>query len=170
MKTNLFILLSVAFFACSEGKKSEEKEVSDEAKTEVAMEAIEDHEMVVVIEAYFKLKDALVATDGEASKKAASKMLEKVKDQRPLGNLQESIKAISKTDKVEEQRKHFQMLSELLYAKAKTVENKEFSIYKQYCPMAFNNSGAYWLSKEEQIANPYFGDKMLRCGKVQEKI
>ena len=34
--------------------------------------------------------------------------------------------------------------------------------------MAFNNEGAYWLSKNENILNPYFGEKMLTCGYTQE--
>ena len=44
------------------------------------------------------------------------------------------------------------------------------TIYKQYCPMALNNTGGYWLSSEEKILNPYFGDKMLKCGKIDSKI
>ncbi|NJN26228.1 MAG: DUF3347 domain-containing protein [Cyclobacteriaceae bacterium] len=36
--------------------------------------------------------------------------------------------------------------------------------------MAFNDEGAFWLSKEEEIYNPYFGDKMLKCGRMEEKI
>lgn len=36
--------------------------------------------------------------------------------------------------------------------------------------MVFNNKGGYWLSTEEEILNPYYGDKMLHCGKVTETI
>ena len=36
--------------------------------------------------------------------------------------------------------------------------------------MAFNDAGATWLSAEDQVLNPYFGDVMLRCGIVQETI
>jgi Cu(I)/Ag(I) efflux system membrane fusion protein len=36
--------------------------------------------------------------------------------------------------------------------------------------MANDNEGADWLSKEEQVQNPYFGDQMLTCGTVQETI
>ena len=42
--------------------------------------------------------------------------------------------------------------------------------YYDYCPMAFNNKGGYWLAKEDKIQNPYFGDKMLTCGSVEEKL
>jgi hypothetical protein len=44
------------------------------------------------------------------------------------------------------------------------------SIYVEYCPMANDNEGAYWLSNEKQIKNPYFGDAMLKCGSVKETI
>lgn len=37
-----------------------------------------------------------------------------------------------------------------------------------FCPMAFGNEGAYWLQTSEQIANPYFGAAMLRCGEIRE--
>ncbi|MBA4058359.1 MAG: hypothetical protein C0490_26815, partial [Marivirga sp.] len=43
-------------------------------------------------------------------------------------------------------------------------------LYLEYCPMANNNEGAYWLSNEKEIKNPYFGDKMLKCGSVKETI
>jgi len=43
-------------------------------------------------------------------------------------------------------------------------------VYKQYCPMAFDGKGAFWLSSSEEIRNPYYGDKMLKCGRVEETI
>ena len=36
--------------------------------------------------------------------------------------------------------------------------------------MADNDNGAYWLSKEEKVINPYFGDAMLKCGSVKQVI
>jgi membrane fusion protein, copper/silver efflux system len=39
-----------------------------------------------------------------------------------------------------------------------------------YCPMAFDDVGAYWLQAGREIANPYFGDEMLRCGVVRETV
>ncbi len=40
--------------------------------------------------------------------------------------------------------------------------------YLAYCPMAFNDKGAYWLQTDKQISNPYFGASMLRCGEIKE--
>lgn len=39
-----------------------------------------------------------------------------------------------------------------------------------YCPMAFNDAGAYWLQRRDSIFNPYFGAKMLRCGEVRQRL
>ncbi|MCE7909965.1 MAG: DUF3347 domain-containing protein, partial [Candidatus Omnitrophica bacterium COP1] len=37
-----------------------------------------------------------------------------------------------------------------------------------FCPMAFDNKGAYWIQTGDIIANPYFGSKMLRCGEIRK--
>ena len=38
-----------------------------------------------------------------------------------------------------------------------------------YCPMADGDKGAHWVQKDQpQIANPYFGASMLRCGVFKE--
>ena len=38
-----------------------------------------------------------------------------------------------------------------------------------YCPMADGEKGAHWVQKDQpQIANPYFGASMLRCGVFKE--
>ena len=39
-----------------------------------------------------------------------------------------------------------------------------------YLKLANSNKGAYWLSKEEVVMNPYFGDAMLKCGEVKQVI
>ena len=43
-------------------------------------------------------------------------------------------------------------------------------VYEQFCPMADNDNGAYWLSLSEVIENPYFGSKMMKCGSVESVI
>ena len=40
------------------------------------------------------------------------------------------------------------------------------SLFQAHCPMAFKNQGADWLQAGEEIANPYFGSKMFRCGEI----
>ncbi|HEY1025575.1 MAG TPA: hypothetical protein VGE26_10450, partial [Sphingobacteriaceae bacterium] len=52
----------------------------------------------------------------------------------------------------------------------KASKIKSGTVYKQYCPMAYDGNGAYWLANESDIRNPYYGDEMLECGEVKEEI
>jgi len=67
------------------------------------------------------------------------------------------------------QRAVFKPLSEqFILAIEKYGINQE--VYAQFCPMADNDKGGYWLSVEAKILNPYFGDHMLGCGEVAKTI
>jgi membrane fusion protein, copper/silver efflux system len=44
------------------------------------------------------------------------------------------------------------------------------ALYRAHCPMAFGNRGADWLQATEEIANPYFGAKMFRCGDIVGRL
>ncbi len=41
------------------------------------------------------------------------------------------------------------------------------TLYTVFCPMAFDNAGANWVQKGKEVNNPYFGQKMLRCGEIK---
>jgi Cu(I)/Ag(I) efflux system membrane fusion protein len=69
---------------------------------------------------------------------------------------------------VEVQRSHFETLSDNLISAVAYFGVEENTVYKQYCPMAFKDKGAFWLSGEKEIKNPYFGEAMLTCGEVKE--
>jgi len=120
---------------------------------------------VNLVENYLALKDALVATDGAKAQKAANDFLEVNNNDA----LTADLKAIAGSTDVATQRIAFEGLSANMYSIVK-AGGSETVLYKQYCPMAFNNKGAYWLAAEEQVNNPYFGDRMLHCGSVQETI
>jgi Cu(I)/Ag(I) efflux system membrane fusion protein len=74
-----------------------------------------------------------------------------------------------KKEDVEAQREQFGFLSQALI-NALTAFGVDGTYYVQHCPMAFDNTGANWLSNEEQIRNPYFGDMMLKCGTVTDEL
>ena len=136
-----------------------------------------------ITQAYITLKDHLVATDAAKSKSAAATLLEKLKSASGKGmekaaaewwelarsKMMTHATRISTTGDVEEQRRWFDLLSNELIATEKAF-GTERMLYVQYCPMAFDDRGAYWMSTEERILNPYFGDKMLRCGTVEEVL
>jgi len=88
---------------------------------------------------------------------------------RSYTNMMHHLEALRETDDIEEVRSEFRFLSDELVQAVRQF-GIEGVVYQQYCPMAFDDEGAYWLSREEQIANPYLPDTMLRCGEVIERI
>lgn len=114
---------------------------------------------------YLAVKDALVLTDGTKAQNAAKAFLS---DSENTG-LENALEMIAGTSDMKVQRQAFEALSMKMY-KLVQANGSDSPLYKQYCPMAFNNKGAYWLAAEMEVNNPYFGDVMLHCGSVQEKI
>ena len=100
--------------------------------------------------------------------KAENEIVETAK--RYVANISAESKGLIGEKGIEAKRKSFQMISDNMYDLVRTVRYDREIVYHQYCPMAFNDAGAYWLSKTEDIKNPYFGKKMLSCGEVKDSI
>lgn len=136
-----------------------------------------------VYENYFSLKDALVKTDGTMASAAAKELVTSINVvkmgelktnvhmvwMKVLENLKKDAKAISESTDSKKQRGSFNTLSTSIYELIKVSKSVE-TVYYQFCPMANDGKGANWLSKENNIKNPYYGSKMLTCGKVVETI
>ena len=125
-----------------------------------------------MLSSYLQVKDALVTADSEAAKRAAERLVSHIPEGQSdlLKNLRLQAQQVVDAEGTDEQRVHFNALSENIYQWVKDTEANQSKLYRQYCPMAFDNTGAYWLSAEKEINNPYFGDKMLRCGSVAEEL
>jgi len=80
------------------------------------------------------------------------------------------IKGLLGERDLEEKRKSFQMISDQLYDLIRTVQYDRAIVYHDYCPMAFNDQGANWLSNSADIRNPYIPRKMITCGEVKDSI
>lgn len=137
-----------------------------------------------VFDAYTQMKDALVNDNASSAQKSAAPLLKALAgvDMKLLSNaeahnhwmslageLESGAKAIGGTGAIERQRGHFKHLSAHM-AKAVRLFGINQEVYEQFCPMADNNQGAYWLSLEENIRNPYMGSKMLTCGTTEATI
>jgi Cu(I)/Ag(I) efflux system membrane fusion protein len=57
-----------------------------------------------------------------------------------------------------------------MVALTSSLSGMDHTVYVQFCPMADGNKGASWLSFENKVLNPYFGEKMLSCGSVIQTI
>ncbi len=135
-----------------------------------------------VVTQYFKLKNALVKDQIAPAKTAGndmSQVLAKVDASKFKGTektawatvknkLRDALAKVKGAKDIAELRKHFEQVStEVIFLTENYGVNQDL-VYKDYCPMAFNNKGAYWLSETKEITNPYFGASMLACGEVKQ--
>ncbi len=80
------------------------------------------------------------------------------------------IKGLLGETSMVEKRREFQLVGDQLYDLIKTVRYDKALIYHDFCPMAFNEQGAFWLSNSAEIRNPYIPKKMITCGEIKDTI
>ena len=147
------------------------------------MVAQDKHPLDAVFSSYFEVKAALVGSDGNLASSNAKALVNAI-DAVPMEALpndvhmawmkvlepmKEATQHIVDTKDIGHQRDHFITLSSNMYEVLKLTE-QETPTYYQFCPMANDGKGAYWLSKDKNIMNPYYGSKMLTCGKTVETM
>lgn len=135
-----------------------------------------------IIDAYLQIKNGLVADNKDQAATGATGLLAAFSafDMTKLSedthmkfmNILETAKVHTEQivkSTIDYQREHFEALSTDINDII-ILLGTEKTLYKDFCPMANNNKGAYWLSEVKDIKNPYFGSKMLKCGSVKEQI
>ncbi len=191
------IVAAFTFSACSDNKTAETEATAEntaamheETATTVVVET-PDYSNVAepfqtqikqLVNEYLKLKEAMVASDAEATKAAANSVLtvanampvatltgdEKAYAEEKTAKVKEDATAIAGAADIDAQRESLGQLSESVFSMAKAFGAADQELYYQHCPMANNNEGGYWLSSNKEIRNPYFGDKMMKCGSTKE--
>lgn len=136
-----------------------------------------------VFDHYIHVKTALVNSDPAEATNGANAMLQVIGSfdksllpaeqksayDKSIGSIRTTANNIAATNDLEKQREHFAALSNEAYELAKSFGAGR-TVYHGHCPMALNDKGAMWLSEGKEIKNPYYGDKMLGCGTVEEII
>lgn len=177
----------------SEEKKpasGSEHEGHDESSSENTMKmdmSIDENfkkQLTNVYKVHLDLQQAFLATDAAAAKKQAISVksaLDKVDMSLVKGDMHDqwmnSLKTLKTTlgniesgSDIEKQRLAFADFNDALYSAIKMFGVVNETVYYQFCPMARNGAGAYWLSAVKEIKNPYYGEAMLTCGENKEVI
>lgn len=152
MKTMTYVLMSIVITMASSCSSNGEQSQASPAS----------------LQHYIELKNALVESDADGAKAAAG-MLVTALQQENYPELSVIAADIASSTNLDTQREKFKSLSEL-FLKSLKQSGVSGNFYVQYCPMAFDDAGATWISNSEEIENPYFGDQMLHCGSVHEEL
>ncbi|MFM2251471.1 MAG: hypothetical protein RLZZ358_2401 [Bacteroidota bacterium] len=146
---------------------------------QVEVSAAFSQQLTAVVESYFLVKNNLVKDQlPTATIQVLAQALAKVsadgtgkdnaKWEKIKSGLSEATAKIKGSKDLASARTHFSSLSTQVIQLTETYKLTKAVVYKDYCPMAFNNKGGYWLSETEDIQNPYFGASMLTCGEVKQ--
>lgn len=135
-----------------------------------------------IIDGYLAIKNGLTNDDKNAAAKGGKALLDAFSkfDMTTLTesehkeymdiyeNAKEQAEHIVKSP-IDHQREHFEVLStdinDLII-----LAGTDKTLYQDFCPMANGGEGAIWLSEIKDIKNPFYGSKMMTCGKIQKQI
>jgi len=181
-------IISVAIAGCSNPAGSNNGATNPQTihYADSKLDSAGTKQVVVLLQNYLRLKDALVEANTTVADSAAIKVKDNITaltgiiaaDSAVSINLQaeaDSLLAaldvlLNAESEIEHKRIPFEKVSGAVYALAVKAGVKNAGIYRQYCPMALNDKGAYWLSNSTEIRNPYFGTIMLECGEVTDTL
>ncbi len=195
----LSLLVSFAFASCANEGKDEHSNHDKTKAAETTTTATDDLKEIKpafanldasvsshikeVFDHYIHVKTALVNSNPEEAKNGANTLLQVIKGfdksllpseqksayDKSVSSLRTSASNIAAANEIEKQREHFAALSTEAYELAKSFGAGK-TVYHEHCPMALNDKGAMWLSESKEVKNPYYGEKMLNCGTVEEII
>ncbi|MFD2967210.1 DUF3347 domain-containing protein [Sphingobacterium bambusae] len=164
-------------------KPAENQSQGDSGEQHTAHEATASSSVSSLLTPYLGLKDALIAGDSKAANEATKKFDQALtalqaanfsKEEKAVWaneqkKLQQATAGITAGKSIDAQRQAFDKLSRSLYTVLKASKTSD-KLYYQHCPMYQDGKGAYWISREAGIKNPYYGAQMLSCGKTVETL
>lgn len=159
-------------------------EMNNKPNKAVSLSSEANKSLGKLFDSYLKVKDNLVKDDFEGSQESLiafktqlsqiSMSLFKGENHdiwmKHSGALKKLADKYTASKDIAEARDNFIHISEQMIMVSKSLKPRIDKLYVQLCPMADRNNGARWLSKEQKVLNPYFGEAMLKCGSVKEEL
>jgi len=177
----LIYMLSIAVLitACNGSDSVSDKQHTTSTKRDSTLQTaavssanidLKDGRAQAVYEHYSLMQKALVAGDSLEAKVAALAIEVGSKDWAEGHVLKSKAQVLANTSTLERQRTLFADFSLEMITLIKKSQLQSGDLFVQYCPMALDNKGAYWLSSDKEIRNPYYGASMLNCGENKEHL
>lgn len=180
----LWGVMAMAFISCNSPVTDQQKAGMSDTTAQPAGAGNKVFAAAPVLNAYFKLGNALFAENTALIADAAStlqKSLQMLKASDFPADQQKTVAEITESsvenaehiaaskDNLGHQREHFQLLSEDLYDLVKACGTGT-TIYKFVCPTLNARKGGSWLSDRQELKNPYTGAAGNNCGAIEETL
>src|SRR5687767_9025926 len=164
----VIVLIARPFFCNSEDKQADKPAEKQQPLSVGDNTDVFKQSFTQLLNAYNTLKDALVASD-TAKATAAALELRTAADSLKVNEIKGdstgviketaasfsstisgSAQALAAEKDLKNKRKEFEMIADAIWSLTRTVRFSGQKLYWQYCPMAFDNKGAYWISYERE--------------------
>ena len=141
-----------------------------------------------LLQTYFSLKDAFINADTVKVNSAAN-LLVQYSDSLNINELKGdssgmiretanyfastisgSAKVLTGQNNIDDKLREFNMITDAMWGLTRTVKYEGQKVYYQFCPLAFDNTGGYWLSDKIDSDNPYVSDKAKGCSQVNDSL
>ena len=168
-------MMSMSKNAPMMNRHNDEKDLKGKA-TAFHLSAQSENHFRALLKYYIDLKDALIKSDfTRAGIKAKvfddeiKKLLKSTKNEgKELHVIKRNLNNISNAKTLKSQRKAFKPLSDYLISIFSQIKSLDSKVFVQHCDCVDDFTGGSWLSLDSKVLNPYFGDAMLNCGRVEQ--
>ncbi|WP_321344572.1 efflux RND transporter periplasmic adaptor subunit [uncultured Draconibacterium sp.] len=141
-------------------------------------------QLTIFYEAYLKMNEAFIESDAAKVSAEAKNTLQSLNSvgmellkgethmdwMDQLNVLKPALETIGNSNDLDKQRLEYATFNQTFYKSLKMFGLDNETTYYQFCPMANNDQGAFWLSGTKEIRNPYFGEMMMSCGETRDSI
>lgn len=168
----------------TEGQSNMDSKMANKSTVQSVVKVERSNSATAIIDNYLALKDALVADNSNKAASSGKTLFDAFakfdvsaypkSQQKELAEIiedaSEHAEHISENKgNIDHQREHFEILSRDIKDLV-IITGSDRTLYQAFCPMYDNNEGGAWLSESSDIKNPFYGNKMLKCGSVQQEI
>ncbi|MBZ9628744.1 efflux RND transporter periplasmic adaptor subunit [Psychroflexus sp. CAK1W] len=164
--------------------KSSESKKTNQTSSSITISMEGKEELKPVLDDYLAFKNALTNDDFQRAQSAGIQLRKRIaqvdmtvfKDDAHTewmqynSNLKKILEHVQHQSDIDDIRKVFQQVSDAMIPLAQLFKPLTNDLYIQFCPMADSNKGAFWLSENKEIINPYYGKSMSKCGEVTSVI
>jgi len=137
-----------------------------------------------LLNAYLELQDALASDDFDRARQASASTRLAVDAVEPpkspevaaawresRASLLSDLRYMDAATTLDGARREFEPLTRSVELVLQRFGNPlPDELHVAFCPMAFDNRGARWLQRGNQVRNAYFGARMLACGEMKDTV
>ena len=120
---------------------------------------------------YLAVQTALAGDDLAAAQAAAGQLVAIAKHGPEFSAFTTPASQLAQAKDIKAARKQFQTVSMEMQDLVDHVGTTDkVNLFEAHCPMAFDGKGGDWLQADQNLANPYYGAMMLRCGSIKGQV